>query len=98
MSAERENRGEFLLYKAPDGAVKVEVCFRDESVWLTQKALAALFGVQRPAVTKHLHNIFESHELEEDAVCSILETTAADGNKYPATICDWSTRQAMKAS
>ena len=54
MSAERENRGEFLLYKAPDGAVRVEVCFRDESVWLTQKALAELFGVQRPAVTKHL--------------------------------------------
>ena len=84
MSAERENRGEFLLYKAPDGAVKVEVCFRDESVWLTQKALAALFGVQRPAVTKHLQNIFETHELEADSVCSILEHTAADGKAYQA--------------
>lgn len=84
MSAERENRGEFLLYKAPDGAVRVEVCFRDETVWLTQKALAELFGVQRPAVTKHLQNIFETHELEADAVCSILEHTAADGKAYQA--------------
>ena len=84
MSAERENRGEFLLYKAPDGSVRVEVCFRDETVWLTQKALAELFGVQRPAVTKHLQNIFETHELEADAVCSILEHTAADGKAYQA--------------
>ena len=86
MSAERENRGEFLLYKAPDGAVRVEVCFRDESVWLTQKALAALFGVQVPAVNKHLKNIFESGELAEDSVVSILETTAADGKTYQTQV------------
>jgi len=74
--------GEFLLYTAPDGAVKVEVFCRDETVWLTQKALAALFGVQIPAVNKHLKNIFESGELTEDSVISILETTAADGKNY----------------
>lgn len=74
--------GQFLLYTAPDGAVKVEVFFRDETVWLTQKALAELFGVRRPAVTKHLQNIFKTGELLEDSVSSILEHTAADGKKY----------------
>jgi hypothetical protein len=74
--------GQFLLYTAPDGAVKVEVFFRGETVWLTQKALADLFSVKRPAVTKHLQNIFKTCELVEDSVSSILEHTAADGKKY----------------
>lgn len=77
-------QNQFLLYTAPDGAVKVEVFVKDETVWLTQKALAELFGVQRPAVTKHLLNIFTSGELAEDSVCSILEHTAADGKTYSA--------------
>ena len=77
-------QNQFLLYTAPDGAVKVEVFYKDETVWLTQKALAELFGVQRPAVTKHLRNIFTSGELSEDSVCSILEHTAADGKTYSA--------------
>lgn len=75
---------QFLLYTAPDGAVKVEVFFKDETVWLTQKALAALFGVQRPAITKHLRNIFSTGELVEGSVCSILEHTAGDGKTYSA--------------
>jgi hypothetical protein len=77
-----EPAGEFLLYTAPDGTVKVEVFCRDETVWLNQKALAALFGVQVPAIAKHLKNIFDSGELREDSVISILETTAADGKNY----------------
>jgi len=60
----------------------VEVFFKGETVWLTQKALAELFGVKTPAVNKHLKNIFESGELAEDSVISILETTAADGKNY----------------
>ena len=75
-------QNQFLLYTAPDGAVKVEVFIRDETVWLTQKALAELFGVKVPAINKHLKNIFESGELAEDSVISILETTAADGKNY----------------
>lgn len=74
--------GQFLLYTAPDGAVKVDVFFRDETVWLTQKALAELFGVKVPAINKHLKNVFDSGELVEDSVISILETTAADGKDY----------------
>lgn len=76
------DENQFLLYTAPDGAVKVDVFFKDETVWLTQKALAALFGVNVPAINKHLKNIFESGELVEDSVVSILETTAADGKNY----------------
>lgn len=75
-------QNQFLLYTAPNGAVKVEVFFKNETVWLTQKALADLFGVKVPAINKHLKNIFESGELVEDSVLSILETTAADGKSY----------------
>ncbi|MCP5526925.1 MAG: cell filamentation protein Fic [Verrucomicrobiales bacterium] len=71
--------GQFLLYTAPDGAVKVDVFFRDETVWLTQKALAELFGVKVPAVNKHLKNIFASGELRAAEVISILETTTPHG-------------------
>jgi len=78
------SQNQFLLYRSPDGAVKVDVFLKDETVWLTQKALAALFGVNRPAITKHLQNIFATGELAEDAVCSILEHTAGDGKTYSA--------------
>ncbi|ABM58745.1 virulence RhuM family protein [Verminephrobacter eiseniae] len=73
---------QFLLYTAPDGAVKVDVFFKGETAWLTQKALAELFGVQVPAINKHLKNIFDTKELVEASVISILETTAADGKNY----------------
>lgn len=76
------DHGRFLLYTAADGGVKVDVFLRGETVWLTQKTLAELFAVKRPAVTKHLLNIFATGELAEDSVCSILEHTAADGKTY----------------
>ena len=74
--------GDFILYTAPDEAVKVDVFFKNETVWLTQKALAELFAVKVPAINKHLKNIFDSGELVEDSVISILETTAADNKSY----------------
>ena len=73
---------EFLLYTTPDGKVKVEIFFHNENIWLTQKRMAALFGVQRPAITRHLKNIFAGKELEEKSVCSFLEHTAEDGKRY----------------
>ncbi len=78
----RDQTTEFLLYTAPNGAIKVEVLLADETLWLTQKRMAELFGVGVPAVSKHLKNIFESNELDPDSVISILETTAEDGKKY----------------
>ena len=70
---------DFLLYTAPNAAVKVECILHDETIWLTQDRIAELFGVQRPAITKHLKNIFESAELEERVVSSILEQTTQHG-------------------
>ncbi len=73
---------DFLLYSTPNGQVKIEIFFHDENVWLTQKRMAELFGVWVPAISKHLSNIFEEWELQENSVISILETTAEDGKKY----------------
>ena len=73
---------DFLLYSAPDGNVKVEVLLNEEKVWLSQKSIAQLFGVQVPAISKHLKNIFETKELEENAVVSKMETTASDNKTY----------------
>jgi len=77
-----EGFNEILLYTTPNGKVKVEIYLQNETIWLTQQKIADLFGVQRPAVTKHLKNIFESGELKEDSVSSILEHTATDGKIY----------------
>jgi hypothetical protein len=73
---------ELLFYSTPEGDRKIEVVYQGEDFWMTQKALAELFGVKVPAVSKHLKNIFESGELVVDSVVSILETTAADGKTY----------------
>ena len=72
---------EIILYQ-PDSTVKLEVRLENETVWLTQTQIADLFGTQRPAITKHLRNIFTTNELKVNSVCSILEHTAADGKKY----------------
>jgi hypothetical protein len=80
-----ENTPQFndiLLYTTAEGNVKIEVLFENETFWLSQKKMSELFGVQRPAITKHLKNIFEAGELQEVSVCSILEHTAEDGKKY----------------
>lgn len=75
----RDETTDFLLYTAPDGQVKVECILHDETIWLTQKRIAELFGVGVPAISKHLKNIFESGELQEEVVVSILETTTQHG-------------------
>ncbi len=73
---------EIILYKDANGKVKVEVLIQNETLWLTQAKIAELFGVQRPAITKHLKSIFESGELVEHSVCSKMEHTADDGKSY----------------
>lgn len=73
---------DFLLYTAPDGQIKVECLLYNETIWMPQKRIAELFGVGVPAISKHLSNVFESGELEEKSVISILETTADDGKNY----------------
>ena len=76
-----ENKGEIVVYQ-PDEITRLEVKIENESVWLTQEQIAILFGVKRPAITKHVRNIFETNELEANSVCSILERTASDGKTY----------------
>ena len=72
---------EIVLYK-PNEQFQQEVQLKDETVWLTQQQIADLFGVQIPAISKHLANIFREGELDKDSVISILENTATDGKKY----------------
>ncbi|NQV12587.1 virulence RhuM family protein [Candidatus Uhrbacteria bacterium] len=73
---------QIIIYEGVDGAPSIEVKLENESVWLSQAKIAELFGVQRPAITKHLKNIFECGELEEISVSSNLEHTANDGKIY----------------
>ena len=75
----KDQTTEFLFYTAPSGDVKIEVLLNNETLWLTQKRMAELFGVGVPAVSKHLKNIFESGELQEELVVSILENTTEHG-------------------
>ena len=77
----KDEQTDFLLYTAPEGKVKVEVILNKETVWLTQKTIATLFGVQVPAISKHLDNIYESGELTREATISILETVQIEGNR-----------------
>jgi hypothetical protein len=73
---------EFLLYKTPNGKVKVEIFLKNENIWLTQEKIASLFGVDRSVITKHLKNIFETFELNENSVCAKFAQTASDGKNY----------------
>ena len=73
---------EFLLYKTPNGKVKVEIFLKNENIWLTQEKIAMLFGVDRSVITKHLKNIFETFELNENSVCAKFAQTASDGKNY----------------
>ena len=79
------NEIQFLLYNMPGADGKVQVVIKGETLWCTQKAMAQLFGVGVPAISKHLKNIFDEGELAADSVISKMETTAADGKNYTTT-------------
>ncbi len=73
---------EFLLYTEPSGKVRVEIFLKDENIWLTQEKISQLFGVDRSVITKHLKNIFECGELNEESVSAKFALTALDGKSY----------------
>lgn len=77
-----ENISNFVIFKIDKSKVNINVLFENETLWLTQKQIAELFEVNVPAISKHLKNIFETNELEEESVISKMETTASDGKKY----------------
>ncbi len=83
-SAVQSTENEIIIYQ-PDSTTKLEVRLEDDTVWLTQKQIADLFGTKRPAITKHLTNIYKSGELEEYSTCSILEHMGNDGNQRYTT-------------
>jgi hypothetical protein len=80
----RDQTTEFLLYTAPNGGIKVEVLLSHETIWLTQKRMAELFGVGVAAISKHLDNIYESGELQREATLSVLETVQQEGSRQVA--------------
>ena len=82
METMKEN--EIVLYQ-PDETVRLEVRIQEDSVWLTQQQIADLFGTKRPAITKHLKNIYSSGELDESSTCSILELMGNDGRQMYST-------------
>ena len=73
-----QTQNEIVLYEASD-KYRIEVYVKDDTVWLTQEQIALLFGTQRPAITKHLNNIYATEELDRDSTCSILEHMGQDG-------------------
>jgi len=77
-----ENISNFVIFKIDKSKVNIDVLFKNETLWLPQKQIAELFEVNVPAISKHLKNIFETNELEEESVISKMETTASDGKKY----------------
>ena len=70
-----------IIYQSEDGKTQLDVKLEGETVWLTQKQIAELFGTKRPAITKHLKNIYASEELIEESTCSILEHMGNDGRQ-----------------
>ncbi len=81
----RNSTAEFLIFMIEGKEDGVQVMYQDETIWCTQKAMAQLFDVGVPAISKHLKNIFESGELDEKSVISKMETTASDGKIYNTT-------------
>ena len=77
-----EQELQFLLYDLPDDSAKVQVVVRDETVWMTPKAMGVLFGVETNTINYHLKEIFRSNELTEDSVVRKIRITAADGKNY----------------
>ncbi len=75
------NNFDFLIYSIPDDEVSVNAVMKDETVWLTQKAMAELFDVEVPAISKHLSNIYDEGELQIEATVSKMETVQQEGNR-----------------
>jgi len=77
----QSNKSEIILYQTSDGMVRIDTVLRDETIWLTQAKMAKLFGVNVPAISKHLTNIYEEGELQREATVSKMETVGQEGNR-----------------
>ena len=70
----------FLLYTSKEGAVNVDVLLKDETIWLTINQMAALFGIDKSGISRHIKNVFETGELEEEATVAKNATVQKEGN------------------
>ena len=80
-----DSNNQIIIYQTEDGQTQIDVRLDNETVWLTQKQIAELFGTKRPAITKHLKNIYASEELDEGSTCSILEHMGNEGKQAYST-------------
>ncbi len=79
--------GKIIIYQSNEGDTTIEVKLENETVWLTQRQIADLFGTEVPAISKHISNIFESNELEASSTVSKMELVRKEGNKGSKTEC-----------
>ncbi|ACX74946.1 conserved domain protein [Fibrobacter succinogenes subsp. succinogenes S85] len=85
MLPENINKNEIIVYQPEGGEFHIEVRVENETVWLTQAQIAELFGTKRPAITKHLKNIYAAQELDEKTTCSVLEHMGKDSDQIYET-------------
>ena len=78
---ENLNKGKIVIYTSNDGSVSLDVKLEQDTIWLTQKAMAELFGVKIPAINKHINNIYREEELQKSSTISILEIVQKEGNR-----------------
>jgi prophage maintenance system killer protein len=78
----KDTSSDIVIYRAQDGKTQIDVNLRDETVWITQKQMAQLFGTERSVITKHISNILKTKELQRNSVCAKFAHTAADGKQY----------------
>ena len=78
----KDTKGEIVIYQSEEGRVPVDVLFQDETVWVTQEQMVALFGKAKSTISEHLKHIFEEGELDQNSVVRFFRTTAADGKSY----------------
>lgn len=81
MNLEKYNFNEFVMYTTPDGKVKIQTLLHDENIWLPQKRIAELFGVERSVITKHLQNIYEEGELDKNSTCANFAQVQKEGSR-----------------
>lgn len=76
-----KSKGEIIIYTSEDGKISLDTKLENNTIWLTQKDMAELFGVKIPAINKHLNNIYQEGELNQDATISILEIVQKEGKR-----------------
>lgn len=81
MKVNMELNNKIVIYQAPDGQTELEVRLQEETMWLTQKQIAELFGTDRTVIVRHIQNIYKTEELEEKATCAKIAQVRQEGKR-----------------